>query len=66
LSSDYADYFLNHENNILLPGEVVVIFEEEVPKQNTTGDQIVLIDKKELKASQSWNDFWISRRNAIP
>lgn len=37
--SDFAKYFLQHENNMLLPGEYIIKFEENVRKV-TTGEQV--------------------------
>lgn len=42
--SDFAKYFLQHENNMLMPDEYVVKFVEN-SKKNTTGEQTIVTTK---------------------
>lgn len=60
-NSEYAGYFLSHENNMLLPGEYIVKFEEMYEKQAPTTWAILPYANYEENAistpQQSWNMF---------
>ena len=61
LSSDYADYFLAHENNVLFPGEVIIIFEEMKPEIVEEENLLDVLDPDVMSAKDAWQHFWGER-----
>ncbi len=71
LSSEYAEYFLSHENSVLFPHEAIVWFEsqseQDIIKEKSlnqdTGLQIK--DNYIYTAKDSWEHFWNERLKKI-
>lgn len=62
LSSEYAEYFLSHENSVLFPGEVIIRFEELSKKAEVKEDvEIATRDDYLDDAKDSWDHFWSER-----
>lgn len=66
--SDYARYFLEHENNMLLGDEYIIKFEEMYQKQevntwNITDPYIDYEDKDVNSPQESWKKFIIDKIN---
>jgi len=68
LSSDYADYFFTHENNILHPWEFIIKFEEESVKTLKVQSNSGFMEKSKNidLPKNSWNYFlrekWLENR----
>lgn len=65
--SEYAKYFLEHENNMLLSDEYIVKFEEMYQKQEIhTGTNILSLGSEEdtiTTPKESWKKFFIDKFN---
>jgi len=65
--SDYAKYFLEHENNMLLRNEYIIKFEEMHQKQQantwTTQSYIDYQDKEVNSSQESWKKFILDKIN---
>ncbi|MFA7298400.1 MAG: hypothetical protein WC010_02020 [Candidatus Absconditabacterales bacterium] len=66
--SDYARYFLEHENNMLLKNEYIIKFEEMYQKQRTnTGNTATSFvdyqDKNVNSPQESWKKFILDKIN---
>ncbi len=65
--SDYAKYFLEHENNMLLRNEYIIKFEEMYQKQQantwTTQSYIDYQDKEVNSSQESWKKFILDKIN---
>lgn len=65
--SDYARYFLEHENNMLLPDEYIIKFEEMYQKQKTTtwttAPYIDYQDNDVNSPQESWKKFILDKVN---
>jgi len=64
--SDYARYFLEHENNMLLDNEFIIKFEEMYQKQETTtwntANSYVDYEDKDVNSPQeSWKKFILDK-----
>lgn len=65
--SEYAKYFLEHENNMLLANEYIIKFEEMYKKQtptttwNTTTSYIDYEDKIVNSPQESWKKFILDK-----
>jgi len=56
--SDYASYFLQHENNMLLRNEFIIKFEELSQKQETQTGTIPSYTDFEITTSISNQEWW--------
>lgn len=65
--SDYAKYFLEHENNMLLANEYIIKFEEMYQKQEaktwSTSPYIDFEDKNITSPEESWKKFFHDKMN---
>lgn len=66
--SDYARYFLEHENNMLLKNEYIIKFEEMYQKQrtntwNTATSFVDYQDKNVNSPQESWKKFILDKIN---
>jgi len=62
--SDYAKYFLEHENNMLLEGEYIIKFEEMYKKQQGTtwsAAYTTTQEKDVASPKNSWKKFILDR-----
>jgi len=64
--SEYAKYFLEHENNMLLENEYIIKFEEMYQKQQantwtTTDSYIDYTDKNVTSPQESWKKFILDK-----
>ena len=64
--SDYARYFLEHENNMLLDNEFIIKFEEMYQKQqanswSTTASYVDYEDKDVNSPQESWKKFILDK-----
>lgn len=64
--SEYAKYFLEHENNMLLADEYIIKFEEMYQKQQantwaTTDPYIDYTDKNITSPQESWKKFILEK-----
>jgi len=58
LSSDYADYFLSHENNILKWGEIIIRFEEFENKVEKIDVENLSYQNSDPAMMKSAKDYW--------
>ena len=57
--SDFAEFFLKHENNILLGKEFIIKFQRTVPQTNTGTNKQDLNKAHFIETpEQSWNQFF--------
>jgi len=61
LSSDYADYFLAHENNVLFPWELIIRFEKMKPEVVEEDNLLDVLDQNGISATEAWQKFWWER-----
>ncbi|MFZ2150602.1 MAG: hypothetical protein WAZ12_04195 [Candidatus Absconditicoccaceae bacterium] len=59
LGSDYADYFLAHENSILYKNEYILRLDMNIQQKDLTGNINTgnQITGKNMNSQQSWKDF---------
>jgi len=61
LSSEYSEYFLSHENNVLFRWERIIRFETLSQRKEIDQSTGVIPKETYMSAKDSWRRFWLER-----